>query len=598
MTDMAKSVKGEPGALKSSRHLGTAVRLASAAVVLLGGLAGGFQFLADSWTRMWAFMASHLALTAVIWALAALAEAIALAVALVRTWRITRLAEGLTHRLEAKRPTVQTFATHADPLENKETRNRRTSQVRGGLASARETIYVIGIANEMITSDLEISDILGSFFQGGGSMRAVFINPLGANALDREDIEGHETRINTLSYKAAKNIRKILEYQSIVETANRHRADYMQSHGYLLGVSARTPHRDDIPTVSQDSHIHEAKLQVRVYSGEPRVNMVIVDGKWAFVHYYGVKSPGTDSPVVEVDVRGDQEPQTTAEGRSEVEVLGKRSHDALSFYCKEFDDLWEMAQELPTGDWMTCEPQELATVLQVERTRYAEQVLADMHSTQLSALRAAKEESALLTKQLRELSARDRGDRGREPARFHIFQNKAPRRDLVASALAVATEAIDAVGVVNEWVTTDLIDEDFLMEFFERGGRMRALFIDPRGEAVRTRELAESKHQKRKIVDGDFARRTQHAIDTLRKYREGNLEVRVYEREPTLGLVMVDDKWALVHQYGLSAKGVTTPTLEVDGRGGEPLAADLLRYYKSEFEALWVMNTTKEWEWP
>lgn len=198
----------------------------------------------------------------------------------------------------------------------------------------------------------------------------------------------------------------------------------------------------------------------------------------------------------------------------------------------------------------------------------------------------------------------------------HHFQDKMQRSALVHDMLDDAQKTIRVVGVVNELVTNDL-DEDYLKGFFLRGGHMQILFIDPKGTAVTEREHLERTQQKRIIPDGDFARRTHSSIQCLAVYLEeikfetdsrpvgrgpgvrpvGKLEIKVYNREPTLGLLLVDDSRALFHYYGLSTMGVFTPSYEVDNRSGDGRSKGelLTEYYKGEFDSLWKMETSKVW---
>jgi hypothetical protein len=198
----------------------------------------------------------------------------------------------------------------------------------------------------------------------------------------------------------------------------------------------------------------------------------------------------------------------------------------------------------------------------------------------------------------------------------HHFQDKMQRSALVHNMLGDAQKTIRVVGVVNEMVTHDL-DEDYLKGFFALGGHMQILFIDPNGTAVTEREHLERTQQHRIIPDGDFARRTRSSIQCLAVYLEeikletasrhggrgpgvrqvGKLEIKVYNREPTLGLLLVDDSRALFHYYGLSTMGVFTPSYEVDSQSGDGrVKGELLaNYYKGEFDSLWNMETSTVW---
>ena len=114
------------------------------------------------------------------------------------------------------------------------------------------------------------------------------------------------------------------------------------------------------------------------------------------------------------------------------------------------------------------------------------------------------------------------------------------QRTLLAERIKTARKTIDVVGVVNELVTSDLPDDDFLWPFLNEGGMMRVLFINPNGEAVHRREELERIHQDRIIPRGDFERRTRSAINCLERYKDASLGVWVYERQPSVAMMIAN----------------------------------------------------------
>lgn len=185
---------------------------------------------------------------------------------------------------------------------------------------------------------------------------------------------------------------------------------------------------------------------------------------------------------------------------------------------------------------------------------------------------------------------------------IHHFHAKRERTQIIFDALSAATDTIDVVGVANEMVTID-VDEGFFTPFFDRGGRMRVLFLDPESEAVKRREVQE------KWPPGHLSIKAAANIARLKLYSnaEGKLQVRLYDHMPTVNMLLIDRRWALVHHYGWSAHGTETPTIEVDDRVSESAVPDddtlkraaqirseILKYYISEYNGLWALGKPYE----
>jgi hypothetical protein len=180
---------------------------------------------------------------------------------------------------------------------------------------------------------------------------------------------------------------------------------------------------------------------------------------------------------------------------------------------------------------------------------------------------------------------------------IHHFHAKRERTQIIFDALAAATDTIDVVGVANEMVTID-VDEGFFTEFFDRGGRMRVLFIDPEGDAVKQREIQE------KWPPGHLSIKAAANIARLKLYSnaESKLQVRLYDHIPTVNMLLIDRRWALVHHYGWAAHGTETPTIEIDDRVNESaipddeiskraaqIRSEIMKYYNSEYNVLWSL---------
>jgi hypothetical protein len=179
---------------------------------------------------------------------------------------------------------------------------------------------------------------------------------------------------------------------------------------------------------------------------------------------------------------------------------------------------------------------------------------------------------------------------------IHHFTTTALRTALVEQMIASAKQSVEIVGVVNDMLGQ--VGELTIPDFLNRGGRLRALFIDPNGQAVHARESLEREHQARQIPRGSFARRTRDSISRLSEYRHLDVEVRVYERQPAVSLLLIDRKWALFHYYDVSSIGIDTPSFEVDARAGSASqAAAHVGHLCSKFDTLWELPTSSSWDW-
>lgn len=192
------------------------------------------------------------------------------------------------------------------------------------------------------------------------------------------------------------------------------------------------------------------------------------------------------------------------------------------------------------------------------------------------------------------------------------------RTEVVVKGLRSATSSIDACGIANEMITTDL-PQDFLNNFFERGGRLRAIFIDPTPTGVvGDRERAEGHATREDTLAVKASRNIRnllsfeaHLADLRVQWRDydgsrplPSIEIRTYDTAPKVNMLIVDSAWALVHYYGEATAGTASPVVEVDARLNVPnqltpesqvqakrashRTRDALNFYVQDFEALWA----------
>lgn len=162
------------------------------------------------------------------------------------------------------------------------------------------------------------------------------------------------------------------------------------------------------------------------------------------------------------------------------------------------------------------------------------------------------------------------------------LQRKLPFADLVGEA-----RSIDAVGV-----SLNLICQNYSGRELHRraasGCRMRLLFLNPAGDAMRQREKDEG------LKRGILSRLTTMNILHARKIRAkladpARIEIRVYDETPRLNAYLVDGDAAVVQPYLRRSRGVESPSFVL--RAGSD-AADprrgLYAVFQEEFEQLWA----------
>lgn len=178
----------------------------------------------------------------------------------------------------------------------------RTDIVEDAFRQARQTIDVTGVANEMVTSDLD-EGFFESFFRGGGLLRVLFIDPASQAVRDRESQEawppGH------LATKTTANIARLRQYVSLLVPD---------------GVG---------------------RLEIRVYDHSPTLNLVLIDNQWLLAHHYGWAAHGTNTPTVEIDNRVASRPEEES-----LDDLELRTN-LVRYYQKEFETLWNLGTVVP-----------------------------------------------------------------------------------------------------------------------------------------------------------------------------------------------------------------------------------------------------------
>lgn len=160
------------------------------------------------------------------------------------------------------------------------------------------------------------------------------------------------------------------------------------------------------------------------------------------------------------------------------------------------------------------------------------------------------------------------------PAVKDLVAVHATRAEAQAEAPPVRTiaraERVDAMGLSLNAICQGVSDVS-LAEFIENGLRLRCLFLDPDGDAVRAREVEEG------FPAGHLADITRTNIHALQRLRTkltpealDRLQLRTYDETLRFNITLVDETRAFVQPYLHHARGLDSPTLVIEANDDEP----------------------------
>jgi hypothetical protein len=131
-------------------------------------------------------------------------------------------------------------------------------------------------------------------------------------------------------------------------------------------------------------------------------------------------------------------------------------------------------------------------------------------------------------------------------------------------------EGVDAMGLSLNAICQGISDVT-LAELIENGLNLRCLFLDPDGEATRTREVEEGLPPQHL---GDITRTNIHAMQRVRERLSPEaverLQLRTYDEPLRFNITLVDRGRAIVQVYLHHARGLDSPTLVIEARDDEP----------------------------
>lgn len=161
------------------------------------------------------------------------------------------------------------------------------------------------------------------------------------------------------------------------------------------------------------------------------------------------------------------------------------------------------------------------------------------------------------------------------------LQRKLPFADLVGEA-----NAIDAMGVSLNLLCQNYSGRE-LHRLAAAGCRMRLLFLNPAGDAMRQREKDEG--VKRGILSRLTTLNILHARKIRAKLAEpARIEIRLYEETPRFNAYLVDGDAAVVQPYLRRSRGVESPSFVMrSGNGAVDPRRGLFALFQEEFDQLW-----------
>jgi uncharacterized protein DUF5919 len=129
--------------------------------------------------------------------------------------------------------------------------------------------------------------------------------------------------------------------------------------------------------------------------------------------------------------------------------------------------------------------------------------------------------------------------------------------------------SIRAAGLSLNMLCQQFADQR-LRHIVENGAHIHALFLNPDGDAIRTREAEEG------IAAGHLSALTTLNIDLLRRVRSelgadhaGSIEVAVYDEPIRFNITLIDDV-CVAQPYLPAMRGVDSPTLLINRRPEQP----------------------------
>lgn len=124
-------------------------------------------------------------------------------------------------------------------------------------------------------------------------------------------------------------------------------------------------------------------------------------------------------------------------------------------------------------------------------------------------------------------------------------------------------------------------------ELVENGTTIRALFLDPEGEAIRARELEEGYHEPGKLsllTTMNMEILQQRVYGQLSKDAQPRMHIGTYDETIRFNIMLINDDLCIAQPYLPATRGIDSPTFVVERRWA---TGGLFGLFREMFEHLW-----------
>ncbi|MBC7276216.1 DUF5919 domain-containing protein [Nocardioides sp.] len=170
----------------------------------------------------------------------------------------------------------------------------------------------------------------------------------------------------------------------------------------------------------------------------------------------------------------------------------------------------------------------------------------------------------------------------------HVFQNRpAFLREFSTSRLFDAATEVDGLGLSHNLLCQQYSDGD-LADLLGRA-RVRLLFLDPDGEAIRVRNTEEGH------AEGHLSEWTRVNLQVIAKHRASlspdaadRVQVRLYDETIRFQVMLIDGNLGIVQPYLPRGRGLDSPTFAMQHLIGAP---SLYSTYRQIFDDIWARGS-------
>lgn len=164
-----------------------------------------------------------------------------------------------------------------------------------------------------------------------------------------------------------------------------------------------------------------------------------------------------------------------------------------------------------------------------------------------------------------------------------------PSRSAFASAMPVHALFDQARQIRAAGLSLNLLCQQYsdtgLTQLASNGTQVQCLLLDPRGEAIKSREREEG------YEPGYLSSLNDLNLTLLRRVHarlpneaRGNLQVAVYDETIRFNIFLIDEKLCIVQPYLPHSRGVDSPTLVVERQADQP---GLYSMFEQVFTSIW-----------